>query len=65
METIGFYGSYDNLKEAYAKNSTDINVLYYYAKILFAHFMEEEGVEFMEKAVEIATPGDSIFGASL
>lgn len=55
-----FYGSYDNLKEAYAKNSTDINVLYYYAKSCSRTSWKKEGGEFMEKAVEIATPGDSI-----
>ena len=55
-----FYGSYDNLKEAYAKDPTDINVLYYYAKSCSRTSWKKEGVEFMEKAVEIASPNDSI-----
>lgn len=55
-----FYGSYENLKEAYAKNPTDINVLYYYAKSCSRTSWKKEGAELMEQALEIVTPNDSI-----
>ena len=53
------YGAQENLLEAYRKNPNDINLLYYLAKSCARTSWKEEGVEFMEKALELASPQDS------
>ncbi|MDE5677119.1 MAG: tetratricopeptide repeat protein [Phocaeicola sp.] len=55
-----FYGAYDNLKEAYRKNSMDVNVLYYLAKAAARTSWKKEGAEYMEEAFRIAVPTDSM-----
>lgn len=55
-----FYGAYDNLKEAYQKNPTDVNVLYYLAKSASRTSWKKEGAEYMEEALGIAVPSDSL-----
>ena len=53
------YGAQENLLEAHKKNPNDVNVLYYLAKSCARTSWKEEGVEFMEKALELASPQDS------
>ena len=55
-----FYGARDNLLEAHRKNPTDINVLYYLAKSSARTSWKQEGVDLMEKALELAVPTDSL-----
>ena len=54
-----FYGSQENLLEAHKKNPYDVNVLYYLAKSCARTSWKEEGVDFMNKALELALPQDS------
>ena len=54
------YGARDNLLEAHKKNPVDINVLYYLAKASARSSWKKEGVEYMEKALEILVPTDSV-----
>ena len=53
------YGAQENLLEAHKKNPNDVNVLYYLAKSCARTSWKEEGVEYMEKALELASPQDS------
>ena len=53
------YGAQENLLEAHKKSPNDINVLYYLAKSCARTSWKEEGVEYMEKALELASPQDS------
>lgn len=55
-----FYGAYDNLKQAYRINPMDINLLYYYARSCSRTSWKKEGVEYMEDALELAVPKDSL-----
>lgn len=55
-----FYGSYENLLEAYRLNPTDVNLLYYFGKSAARTSWKKEGAEYMEEAVRIATPADSL-----
>lgn len=55
-----FYGSQENLLVAHQKNPYDINVLYYLAKSCARTSWKEEGVDFMNKALELAVPTDSL-----
>ena len=54
-----FYGFQENLLEAHKKNPSDVNVLYYLAKSCARTSWKEEGVDFMNKALELALPQDS------
>ncbi|MBQ8521293.1 MAG: hypothetical protein IJ456_07960 [Bacteroides sp.] len=54
------YGGYDNLKLAHQKAPMDINVLYYLAQSCARSSYKQEGVEYMQKAIETATPTDSL-----
>jgi len=53
------YGAQENLLEAYRKNPNDVNLLYYLAKSCARTSWKEEGVDFMNKALELASPQDS------
>ena len=53
------YGAQENLLEAHKKNPNDVNVFYYLAKSCARTSWKEEGVEYMEKALELASPQDS------
>lgn len=55
-----FYGAYDNLKEAYDKNPSDVNVLYYLAKSAVRTSWKQEGVGYMEEALNLTMPSDSV-----
>lgn len=55
-----FYGAYENLKEAYQKNPTDVNVLYYLAKASGRTSWKKEGATYMEEAFRLAVPSDSM-----
>ena len=54
-----FYGSQENLLEAHKKNPNDVNVLYYLAKSCARTSWKEQGVDFMNKALELTLPQDS------
>lgn len=54
------YGGYDNLKEALRQSPQDINVLYYLARACAYSSYKQEGVTHMKKAIDIATPNDSL-----
>jgi len=55
-----FYGARDNLLEAHRKNPNDINLLYYLAKSSARTSWKQDGVDFMEQALELAVPADSL-----
>lgn len=55
-----FYGAYDNLKEAYRKNPADVNVLYYLAKAAARTSWKKEGAGYMEEALRLTVPSDSM-----
>ena len=55
-----FYGAQENLLEAHRKNPTDINVLYYLGKSCARTSWKEEGVEYMNQALEMVVPTDSL-----
>lgn len=55
-----FYGSHENLLEAYRKNPTDVNLLYYLAKSCARTSWKAEGVELMKEALNLAIPKDSV-----
>ncbi|MBE6276098.1 MAG: hypothetical protein E7096_07115 [Bacteroides sp.] len=54
------YGAQENLLEAHKKNPNDVNVLYYLAKASSRSSWKKEGVEYMEKAMELVVPTDSM-----
>lgn len=54
------YGAQENLLEAHKKNPQDVNVLYYLAKASSRSSWKKEGVEYMEKAMELTVPTDSM-----
>ena len=54
------YGGYDNLKLAHQKAPTDINILYYLAKSCAHSSYKQEGVDYMQKAIDTAIPTDSL-----
>lgn len=54
------YGARDNLLEAHRKNPTDINVLYYLAKASARSSWKQEGVDYMETAMKLLVPTDSM-----
>ena len=54
------YEAHDNLSLAYAKNPTDVNLLYSLAKACARTSWKKEGVEYMKEAIDIAIPADSV-----
>lgn len=54
------YGARENLLEAHKKNPNDVNVLYYLAKASSRSSWKDEGLDYMKRALEIATPTDSL-----
>ena len=54
------YGGYDNLTLAHRLNPQDINVLYYLSQACAHSSYKQEGVEYILKAIDIATPKDSL-----
>lgn len=54
------YGAQENLLKAHKKNPMDVNVLYYLAKSCARSSWKAEGVEYMNKALEIVVPEDSL-----
>ena len=54
------YGAYDNLSLAHKKAPNDINVLFYLGKSASRGSWKKEGLEYMMKAIEVATPTDSL-----
>ena len=54
------YGGYDNLKLAHRQSPKDINVLYYLAQSCSRSSYKQEGVEYMQQAIDLSTPTDSL-----
>lgn len=54
------YEAYDILKEARHQNPQDINVLYYLAQTCVRTSYKEEGLTYMQKAIELTTPNDTL-----
>ena len=54
------YGARDNLLEAHKKNPMDVNVLYYLAKASARSSWKQEGVDYMEEAMKLVVPTDSV-----
>lgn len=54
------YGARDNLLEAHKKNPNDVNVLYYLAKASARSSWKQDGVKYMEEAINLLVPSDSV-----
>ena len=54
------YGAYDNLLLAHKKSPMDVNVLYYLGKSAARTSWKKEGVGYIQEAIEISTPTDSL-----
>ena len=55
-----YYGSYDNLKEAYRMRPNDVGVLYYFGMSAASTSWKDEGADMLDKAVELSLPNDSV-----
>lgn len=55
-----FYPTHDLLERALKDDGTNINVLYYLGRACSKTSWKKEGVKYLEKAVNIAMPSDSI-----
>lgn len=55
-----FYETHDLLTKALAEDPTSIDVLYYLGRACAKSSWKEEGINLLQKAVELATPSDSL-----